>query len=95
VDKQARRVVIGPHEELACRKLRATKCNWLADFPIGEPTEALVQFRYNSAPNAAVVTKHSEDDFEVDFCEDVFGVSPGQLAAVFLGTRAIGCGWIL
>lgn len=95
VDRESRRVVIGPHEELACRRLSANKSNWLADFPLDEPTEAQVQFRYNSAPSDARVTRHSSERFEVEFQEDVFGVSPGQLAAVFLGTRAVGCGWIL
>jgi tRNA-specific 2-thiouridylase len=95
VDRESRRVVIGPHEELACRRLSANKSNWLADFPLDEPTEAQVQFRYNSAPSDARVTRHSSGRFEVEFQEDVFGVSPGQLAAVFLGTRAVGCGWIL
>jgi tRNA-specific 2-thiouridylase len=95
VDRESRRVVIGPHEELACRRLSANKSNWLADFPLDEPTEAQVQFRYNSAPSDARVTRHSSGQFEVEFQEDVFGVSPGQLAAVFLGTRAVGCGWIL
>jgi tRNA-specific 2-thiouridylase len=95
VDRQSRRVVIGPHEELAQRTLRANKCNWLADFPVGEPTKAQVQFRYNSAPNDAMVTRYPHGDFQVEFFDDVFGVSPGQLAAVFLGTRAMGCGWIV
>jgi tRNA-specific 2-thiouridylase len=95
VDRESRRVVIGPHEELACRRLSANKSNWLADFPLDEPTEAQVQFRYNSAPSDARVTRQSSGQFEVEFQEDVFGVSPGQLSAVFLGTRAVGCGWIL
>jgi tRNA U34 2-thiouridine synthase MnmA/TrmU len=42
-----------------------------------------------------MVTRHFDGDFEVEFIEDVYGVSPGQLAAVFLGTRAMGCGWIV
>ena len=95
VDRMTRRVVIGPHEELACRRLKGIKGNWLGDFPVGEPTRSQVQFRYNSAPNEAWVTRDEQGGFEVDFLEDVFGVSPGQLAAVFLGRRAMGCGWII
>ncbi|MFN6140015.1 MAG: tRNA 2-thiouridine(34) synthase MnmA [Planctomycetota bacterium] len=94
VDRKTNRVVIGPHEELACKSLRASKSNWLADFPIGEPTKAQVQFRYNSAPCDATVTRHTDGDFQVEFLEDVYGVSPGKLAALFLGTIAMGCGWI-
>ena len=95
VDRITRRVVIGPHEELACRRLKGIKGNWLGDFPLGEPTRSQVQFRYNSAPNEAWVTRDEQGGFEVEFLEDVFGVSPGQLAAVFLGSRAMGCGWII
>jgi len=95
VDRKTNRVVIGPHEQLACKSLRASKSNWLADFPIREPTRAQVQFRYNSAPCDAMVTRSADGDFEVAFLEDVYGVSPGQLAAVFLGSRAMGCGWIV
>lgn len=95
VDRMTRRVVIGPPEELACRHLRAINGNWLGDFPVGEPTRSQVQVRYNSPPDEAWVTRDEQGGFEVDFLEDVFGVSPGQLAAVFLGSRAMGGGWII
>lgn len=95
VDRMTRRVVIGPPEELACRHLRAINGNWLGDFPLGEPTRSQVQVRYNSPPDEAWVTRDEQGGFEVDFLEDVFGISPGQLAAVFLGSRAMGCGWII
>jgi tRNA-specific 2-thiouridylase len=94
IDRESRRVVIGPHEELARRSLSAKEANWLMDFPVGTPTAAHVQIRYNSSPQDAFVTRKEEGGFHVVFTEDVFGVSPGQLAAVFLGSRAVGCGWI-
>ena len=94
VERESRRVVIGRHEELAKRTLKASDCNWLTDFPVEEPTRAEVQVRYNSSPTAAEVTRYPTGDFDVRFEEDVFGVSPGQLAAIFQGSRAIGCGWI-
>ena len=78
----------------AKRTLKASDCNWLTDFPVEEPTRAEVQVRYNSSPTAAEVTRYPTGDFDVRFEEDVFGVSPGQLAAIFQGSRAIGCGWI-
>jgi tRNA-specific 2-thiouridylase len=94
IDRTERRVVIGPHEELARRTLSAKEANWLMDFPVGNPTAAHVQIRYNSSPQDALVTRNEQGGFQVEFTEDVFGVSPGQLAAVFLGSRAVGCGWI-
>jgi tRNA-specific 2-thiouridylase len=95
VDRMTRRVVIGPPQELACRHLRAINGNWLWDFPLGEPTRSQVQVRYNSPPDEAWVTRDEQGGFEAEFLEDVFGISPGQLAAVFLGSRAMGCGWVI
>ncbi|MCY3007441.1 MAG: tRNA 2-thiouridine(34) synthase MnmA [Planctomycetota bacterium] len=95
VDRMTRRVVIGPPEELACRRLKGIKGNWLGDFPVGEPTRSQVQVRYNSPPDEAWVTRDAQGGFEVDFLQDVFGIAPGQLAAVFMGSRAMGCGWII
>jgi len=89
-----KQVTIGPHEELGRSWLLANDASFLSDIPIDHPLEAEVQIRYNSEPQAALVTRHSEKEFRVDFHEPSFGVSPGQLAGIFLGTRALGCGWI-
>ena len=94
IDPSANRVVIGPHEELGRTWLEADGDNWLTDFPLDSPCPAEVQIRYNSSPEPATVTRWDDRRFRVDFSSPVFGVSPGQLAAVFSETRALGCGWI-
>jgi tRNA-specific 2-thiouridylase len=95
IDSEKRQVVIGPHESLARKSLIAIDSNWLTeDLPYDEPFEAEVQIRYNSEPQPAKVQRSRDGRFEVRFKESTFGVSPGQLAAVFRGTRALGCGWI-
>ena len=91
---ESSRVVIGPLSELARSWLIADESNWLVDFPIGATLECEVQIRYNSGPEPARVERISEKQFRVDFCDPSYAVSPGQLAAVFAGTRALGCGWI-
>jgi len=88
------RVVIGPLSELARSWLIADGSNWLIDFPIGETLAGEVQIRYNSGPEPATVERISENQFRVVFSAPSYAVSPGQLAAVFHGSRAIGCGWI-
>ena len=88
------RVVIGPLAELARSWLIADESNWLVDFPIGAILEGEVQIRYNSGPEPARVERLSEKQFRVDFRDPSYAVSPGQLAAVFTGSRALGCGWI-
>jgi tRNA-specific 2-thiouridylase len=94
IEPSTRRVVIGPHEALGRMSLVADGENWLVDFPCDTPTGAEVQIRYNSSPQPAVVTRASDGSFRVDFETPAYGVSPGQLAAVFQGSRALGCGWI-
>lgn len=95
IDGENRRVIIGPHESLGRLWLTANQANWLtADLPKEKEFEAEVQIRYNSGPQKAFVTIHQDESFTVRFEAPAFGVSPGQLAAVFQGTRALGCGWI-
>ena len=91
---ESSRVVIGPLAELARSWLIADESNWLVDFPIGGILEGEVQIRYNSGPEPARVERLSEKQFRVDFRDPSYAVSPGQLAAVFTGSRALGCGWI-
>jgi tRNA-uridine 2-sulfurtransferase len=91
---ESSRVVIGPLSELARSWLIADDANWLIDFPIGSVLEGQVQIRYNSGPEPATVARISEEQFRVEFREPSYAVSPGQLAAVFAGSRALGSGWI-
>lgn len=94
IDAESFKITIGPHSELGRMYLKATDANWLIDLPIGESRNLEVQIRYNSSPQPGEVTRVSDREFEVNFLEPCFGVSPGQLAAVFEGSRALGCGWI-
>lgn len=94
IDPVTRRVVIGPPEALGRSWLVADQDNWLVDFPTDTPTNVEVQIRYNSSPEPAQLTRLAQGGFRVEFQSPVNGVSPGQLAAAFDGTRALGCGWI-
>ena len=94
IEPESFRVTIGPHDELGRSWLQAAEANWLVDFPMDEPADVEVQIRYNSAPEKATVRRLPNKQFRVEFHEPCFGVSPGQLAAIFEETRAIGCGWI-
>ncbi|MFN7874618.1 MAG: tRNA 2-thiouridine(34) synthase MnmA [Pirellula sp.] len=94
IDADKAQVTIGPHESLSRDWLVAKEANWLEDAPVDQWFEAEVQIRYNSSPQSARVKQLTDKSFVVQFSEGCFGVSPGQLAAIFHGTRAIGCGWI-
>jgi len=93
IDAAARRVVIGPREELARSELTANRANWLID-PPAKSFRAEVQIRYNSSAAPALVTPLDEGRFRVDFDEPRFGVAPGQAAVCYDGPRVLGGGWI-
>jgi tRNA-uridine 2-sulfurtransferase len=93
IDAGARRVVIGPREELARSELTANRANWLVDPPV-KAFRAEAQIRYNSAAAPALVTPLDDGRFRVDFDEPRFGVAPGQAAVCYEGPRVLGGGWI-
>lgn len=95
IEPDTRRVVLGPYDALLRSGLVAKEANWLIDQPgDGETFSAQVQIRYNSPPQPALVTATGRDEFTVRFESPQAGVAPGQAAAVFVGDRVLGGGWI-
>lgn len=93
LDVPSRRVVIGTHDELACRELTAAEVNWLVD-PPDVPLRCQVKIRYRSQPVNAIVEPLAGNRFRARFDEPRHGVAPGQAAVCFQGDRVLGGGWI-
>ena len=93
LDAETRRVVIGSREDLARRSFTASGTNWLVDPPT-EPTQCLVQIRYNSRPAAAVVEPLADGRLTVSLAEPLGGIAPGQAVVCYDGDRVLGGGWI-
>jgi tRNA-specific 2-thiouridylase len=93
LERDARRVVIGTHEELACHRLTARDVNWLVDLPAA-PFRCHVKIRYLSQPVAATVEPTGPDRFIATLDEPKHGVAPGQAAVCYEGDRVLGGGWI-
>jgi tRNA-specific 2-thiouridylase len=93
LERDSRRVVIGTHEELACRTLTARDVNWLVDTP-REPFRCHVKIRYLSQPVAATIEPCGESRFTAQLDEPKHGVAPGQAAVCYDGDRVLGGGWI-
>ena len=91
IEPESKRVVIGTHEELGRRELRADRVNWLADVPPAFRCD--VQIRYQHRPGPAQVTR-TEEGFDVTFDEPQYGVAPGQACVLYDGDRVLGGGWI-
>ena len=93
IEAEARRVVIGEREDLACTEITARRTNWL----IEPPTEAFrcdVKIRYLSQPVGATVEPLPENRLRATFDEAKHGVAPGQALVCYREDRVLGGGWI-
>jgi len=97
LDAVENRVVLGVKDNVLSDELRAGDVNWLIDEP-GDEFEAIVKIRYNNRGSEAVV-KQCEGGVEVKFREQVFAITPGQLAVFYVvddfGEKLAGGGWIM
>lgn len=93
IDAAARRVVVGPREELGTGGFTVSRINWIAPPPEGKMA-AEVQIRYRSRP--APCTLRPLDDGTVEVCptDPLPSVSPGQAAVFYGGDQVLGGGWI-
>ena len=93
IEPESRRVVLGTHQDLACRELEADGISWLVD---GLPAEfdCLAQIRYQHTAAVAHVVRVAPDHVRVNFTEAQFGVAPGQALVLYEGDRVLGGGWI-
>lgn len=98
LDVEARRVIVGPKEMLATRRVPIREVNWLGDGAFAEVAEReiAVKIRSTRPPAEATVRPLSETEAEVELLVAEEGVAPGQ-ACVFYqpgGSRVLGGGWI-
>ncbi len=98
LDVEARRVIVGPKELLATRRIRVREINWLGDTPLADRAERhlAVKVRSTRPPRDAVIRPLSATEAEIELLTPEEGVAPGQ-ACVFYdpqGTRVFGGGWI-
>ncbi len=98
LDVENRRVVVGPKEALATRRVPLREINWLGDAPFASQDEYHVSVRVRSTrpPAEAILRPISATEAEVELLSPEEGVSPGQ-ACVFYetgGSRVLGGGWI-
>ena len=92
------RVIVGPKEALATRKIPVREINWLGDEPFmsREEWHVAVRVRSTRPPKEAIIRPISDTEAEVELLNPEEGVAPGQ-ACVFYDTdttRIWGGGWI-
>ncbi len=95
VDAGANRVIVGPGELLARRRLVADRASWVAGRPpAGAPFEAEVRIRYRGDDVPSVVEPDG-DLIRVEFRTPQRGVAPGQSVVVYRGEALLGGARIL
>ena len=95
LEADARRVVVGPRDALGVGSITLREVNWLGDGPLnGDPLAVTVKVRSTHRPVAATVAAIEGDGARVVFDSPEPGVSPGQAAVFYHGSRVLGGGWI-
>jgi tRNA-specific 2-thiouridylase len=87
-------VILGAREALMHRTAIVSGVRWTSGRVPREPlrAEAKVRYRQDAAP--ATVTPRGPDAVELRFDEPQFAITPGQIAAFYVGDELLGGGWI-
>ncbi len=86
-------VVVGDEAELLAPGLAGERLHWIGE-PPPCPVEVTVKIRSRHPGVAARVRLRDGGRVEVDFAEPQRGVTPGQAAVFYQGTRVLGGCWI-
>ena len=93
VEPEANRVVVGGEADLMAPGLRGERLHWIGPAPEGE-VEATVKIRSRHPGAAARIRPLGGGLAEVEFAEPQRGITPGQAAVFYRGTRVLGGCWI-
>ncbi len=93
VNARENRLTVGPERELLASGLAGERLHWIGSPPAGE-IEATVRIRSRHPGVRASIRPGAERRVEVEFETGQFGVTPGQAAVFYEGTRVLGGCWI-
>ena len=93
VEPENNRVVVGEDRDLMAPGLRGERLHWIGRAPQGE-VEATVKIRSRHPGVAARIRSLGDGRAEVELAEPQRGITPGQAAVFYQGTRVLGGCWI-
>lgn len=94
IDAENNQVVLGPHEALFSRTLRAAGLNLIAADRLDHPTRVCAKIRYRQQEQPAEVIQTGPDELLITFDEPQRAVTPGQSVVLYDGDTVIGGGVI-
>ncbi|HKV11552.1 MAG TPA: tRNA 2-thiouridine(34) synthase MnmA [Thermoanaerobaculia bacterium] len=93
IQPEENRVVVGENHDLLAPGLRGERLHWIGPDPAGA-VEATVKIRSRHPGVSALIRPQGEGQVEIDFAEPQRGVTPGQAAVFYRGSRVLGGCWI-
>jgi tRNA-specific 2-thiouridylase len=93
IEPEANRVVVGEEQELLAQGLVGERLHWIGPAPEGA-VEAMVKIRSRHPGVRSVVRARPRGVAEIEFESPQRGVTPGQAAVFYQGTRVLGGCWI-
>ena len=93
LDAPNKRVIVGPREALLTRSIDIAEVNWLGDEVSEKGFPITLKIRSTQRPVAAHLFLNGENA-TLEFETPEAGVSPGQAAVFYGGSRVLGGGWI-
>jgi tRNA-specific 2-thiouridylase len=93
IEAEANRVVVGEEEELLAPGLAGERLHWIGEPPAGA-VEAVVKIRSRHPGVASRIRAGRDGQVDIDFAEPQRGVTPGQAAVFYQGSRVLGGCWI-
>jgi tRNA-specific 2-thiouridylase len=95
IDPANHRVTVGADTELATRRLRAGRLNWISIAELTAPQRVKVKIRHRHEPAWALLEPASAGEVVATFDEPQRAVTPGQSAVFYDGDEVVGGGWII
>jgi len=93
IEPEQNRVVVGAEHDLLAPGLRGERLHWIGPAPEGN-IEATVKIRSRHPGVPARIRPQGDGRVEIDFAHPQRGVTPGQAAVFYQGTRVLGGCWI-
>jgi tRNA-specific 2-thiouridylase len=93
IDPVTNSVVVGIEAELYRKSLTIRHCNWLRPVQTGAgELDCKIRYRHQQVPCS--LTLLPENSAEISFTKPQKGITPGQVAVLYIGDEVIGGGWI-
>jgi tRNA-specific 2-thiouridylase len=93
-DQAQNRLIVGFIDRAGQNTLKADQTNWIAGEPPEQGEMYDVMIRYRAKPVKARLSVITENNFELEFTETVRGITPGQVAVLYLDDICLGGGFI-